>query len=366
MHFPTDTSYNNLALNLHAQGKSADAEVLLIPAARSFEQARIAISFTGLDRATFAAEHSPLLLLAALQARRGLAPAAWAHLEAHLARGLLDDLSARRGRPLDDQERRHEQDLLGRLQRLDKQLAALAPGPPQDAARRPLQDRLGRDRDAVLAELTAFERDLTAKYGPAAGQTYDLATIQAHLPADAALVAWLDLKPLPRGADPDGAHWACLVRSRGQPAWVALTGSGPQHAWTDDDNRLPTQIYATLVAPPADPDAPWRDLTARLAAQRLGPLRPWLLGDAGRPPIRHLIVLPSPALAAVPVEALVAAWVDRPHPLTISYAPSGTLFAWIQQRRPPAGRRGAAPPAGPGRPGVPPAGRDWTATSLAA
>ena len=228
---------------------------LLIPAARSFEHARLAISFTGLDRATFAAERSPLPLLAALQARRGQATEAWAHLEAYLARGLLDDLSARRGRPLDDQERRHEQDLLGRLQRLDKQLAALAPGPHEDATRRPLQDRLGRDRDAVLAELTALERDLTAKYGPAAGQTYDLATIQAHLPPDAALVAWLDLGALPRAAEPGGMHWACLVRARGQPAWVALTGSGPQRAWTDDDDRLPARVYMPRSSrrPPTPP-----------------------------------------------------------------------------------------------------------------
>ena len=205
--------------------------------------------------------------------------------------------------------------MLGRLQRLDKQLAVLAPGQPQDGARGPLRDRLGRDRDAILTELTAFERDLTVKYGPAAGQTYDLDTIQAHLPPDAALVAWLDLGALPRAAELGGMHWACLVRSRGQPAWVALTGSGPQRAWTDDDNWLPARVYyAALTTPPADPAAPWRELTARLAAQRLGPLRPGLLGDNGQLPIRHLIVLPSAALAGVPIEALVAAWADRPHP----------------------------------------------------
>ena len=55
-------------------------------------------------------------------------------------------------------------------------------------------------------------------------------------------------------------------------------------------------------------------------------------------------MLPSPALAGVPVEALVVAWGDRPHPLTVSYAPSGTLFAWLQDRCPAAaGRRAATP-----------------------
>ena len=44
-------------------------------------------------------------------------------------------------------------------------------------------------------------------------------------------------------------------------------------------------------------------------------------------------------MAGVPVEALVEArMVEAPH-YTISYAPSGTMFAWLQERR----RAGKAP-----------------------
>src|SRR5262249_3145854 len=71
-----------------------------------------------------------------------------------------------------------------------------------------------------------------------------------------------------------------------------------------------------------------RELARRLAAQRLAPLQPHL-GD-----VKHLIVLPSDIMAGIPIEILT----DR---YSISYAPSGTLFAYLQeqraQARPPAG-----------------------------
>ena len=49
--------------------------------------------------------------------------------------------------------------------------------------------------------------------------------------------------------------------------------------------------------------------------------------------IKHLIVLPSPALTGVPIEALTAAQpTDGPRP-TIRYAPSGTMFARLTAPR---------------------------------
>src|SRR5262249_20650645 len=46
----------------------------------------------------------------------------------------------------------------------------------------------------------------------------------------------------------------------------------------------------------------------------------------GLPPVRHLIVLPSNEMAGIPVEALS----DQ---FKISYVPSGTVFAWLQEQR---------------------------------
>jgi CHAT domain-containing protein len=52
------------------------------------------------------------------------------------------------------------------------------------------------------------------------------------------------------------------------------------------------------------------------------------------PAVRQLIILPSPWRAGVPVEALIEARTDQQPAYTISYAPSGTMFAWLQDQRP--------------------------------
>src|SRR5262249_31708913 len=65
------------------------------------------------------------------------------------------------------------------------------------------------------------------------------------------------------------------------------------------------------------------DLAAAVRRQRFGPLKRHLEG------VHRLIVLPSPALAGVPVEALLAA---EPGPeLVVSYAPSASMFARLAQ-----------------------------------
>ena len=59
---------------------------------------------------------------------------------------------------------------------------------------------------------------LVKKYGPLAGEVAPLAKIQSSLPADTALIAWVDVKPPgPNSADPDGEHWGVVVRATGRP-----------------------------------------------------------------------------------------------------------------------------------------------------
>ena len=70
-----------------------------------------------------------------------------------------------------------------------------------------------------------------------------------------------------------------------------------------------------------------RKQAATLAAQRLGPLRPYIDG------IRRLVVLPSAGMASVPLEVLVEAWADAPKDLTVSYAPSATMFERLTRAR---------------------------------
>ncbi|HZW34903.1 MAG TPA: tetratricopeptide repeat protein, partial [Isosphaeraceae bacterium] len=329
-HPDTARSYSSLAANLHSQGKFAEADVMAIAAAGSFEAARPRISFTGMDRAEFSARSSPLPLLAALLVRQGRDQDAWQRWESGLARGLFDDLTARRRRPLTPEERGRQEDLIGQLNRLDNQIGALA------AASTPADDQLKRldslkDRRLELqGRLAQFEAGLVQKYKVAAGAVYSLDPIQTRLPADAALVGWLDLRTLPQSSDPRGDHWACVVRRSGTPRWVRIPGTGPNQAWTAADDQQPGQVRALLGRSDVPPcQAP----LAAMAAQRLAPLEPTLSARDDLPAVRHLIVLPSPALAGVPVEALLAARPSEAPNYLVSYAPSGTLFAWLQERR---------------------------------
>src|SRR5262249_42477167 len=153
----------------------------------------------------YTAAYSPFPALAAVAARRDKLGDAWQALERNLARGLLDDLSAR---PLSAEERRREQELLGRLDLLDRQGAPAVAGGGADAGGK-AADELRRQRDAAQTEFVRFQADLAARYGVAAGEVYDLPRIQAQLREDTALLAWVDLSDQDKRADPKGDHWAC-------------------------------------------------------------------------------------------------------------------------------------------------------------
>ncbi len=152
----------------------------------------------------------------------------------------------------------------------------------------------------------ALQNELDAKYKEFAGRPSGLEVVQAAIPEDAALVGWVDT---------DRHHGACLVRRTGDPVWVRIPGTGADGAWTKDDDQRPGDLREALrkraTASAAD--------LAAVGRQRIGPLRRHLEG------VHRLIVLPSPALAGVPVEVLLAA---EPGPeLVVSYAPSASLVA---------------------------------------
>ena len=98
-----------------------------------------------------------------------------------------------------------------------------------------------------------------------------------------------------------------VVRSRGVPAWVSLGGTGPDGLWTKDDTGLASRVRTELRRWPDAGPANLRLLIERLRTQRLEPLAKALGTTAdGLPPARRLIVLPSRAMAGIPVEALLA------------------------------------------------------------
>jgi CHAT domain-containing protein/tetratricopeptide (TPR) repeat protein len=320
----------NLAFLEYLQGNYADAVATGTDAAERFETARRPSRQSGQERITRAGKHPPFALPAALLARLGEPAAAWDLLESGLARGFCEDGA----RALNPAELHREGELLSRVQRLEDPLIKRALVPDSDPLFRQEWDALVEKRQAAQSNLDALEMALDQKYGAAVGQPMDLAEIQHRLPADAALVAWIDMDAAAGAANPGGEHWACVVRSEGAPAWVALPGSGAGGAWTKADDRLPAEVAEGLSRPPDGAGAPWKEAAAgaALAARRIDPLEPRLAPSAGLPAVKRLIVLPSPGLGGVPVDVLLEARPQARPRYTVSYAPSGSLLVWLRGR----------------------------------
>jgi tetratricopeptide (TPR) repeat protein len=327
-HPDTVRNYSNLAHNLYAQGKFAEAEAGWLKAIRSFDVARLRSSATGLERASFAGARSPALALTACQARLGKTTLAWQSLEASLARGLLDDLTAPRAPEFTAEQRQRQQTVSATLARLDRQVPAVLRIQPQTEKEQARFRELAHERQAAQAELDRLAATLAAR------QVYDQKRLQPQLPADAAWVAWVDLKGWPTAADPNGEHWACVLRHQGDPVWVRLPGSGPGGAWTEDDDDLLDRFRLTVSALPGQARDDREALTRQVAAQRLAPLQPALRATGSLPAVKHVLVCPVWAMAGVPVEALTDQY-------TVSYVPSGTLFARLQEQRRAQGPAGA-------------------------
>jgi CHAT domain-containing protein/tetratricopeptide (TPR) repeat protein len=322
----TARGYNNLAGNLNAQGKYTEARDRWISAEKSQDAARLSVAFTGLERA--GRGQPARLALAAVQARLGQPIEAWQRLEQDLGRGLLDELAARQDRRLAPAERARLQELTAKLGQLDRLMEVTPKGMDQAARAKRFEELKGQRALASIA-LGEFQTKLVQDHGPLAGQVATLNEIQVALPADAALVAWVDRAPAgPNAADPDGEHWGVVVRSRGVPGWIALAGTGQTGRWTRDDAGLINRVRTALRNRPGAGSTELRPLLERLRTQRLGPLAKAVgAGADGLPPARRLIVLPSRAMAGIPIEAMLADDDSR----TVSYAPSATVFRYLRQ-----------------------------------
>jgi tetratricopeptide (TPR) repeat protein len=323
----TAIGYSNLAANLDAQGKYVEAKNQWSHAVRSLDAARIRVAFTGMGRAGSGEFVRPRL--AAVLARLGQPAEAWQVLEEDLGRGLLDELAARQDRRLSPAVRGRLRELTGELEKLDK-LVEATPRKLEKAQRAQRFEELKQQRDLASIALGEFHIKLVAEHGPLAGQAAKLEEIQALLPADAALVAWVDTPPAgARAADPDGEHWGVVVRARGIPAWIAIAGTGPKGLWTGDDTKLAEHVRTELRRRPGAGSAELRPLVEKLRTQRVEPLAKTLGATAdGLPLARRLIVLPSRAMAGIPIEAILVPSDTR----TVSYAPSATVFKYLREQ----------------------------------
>ncbi len=212
-------SHGNLASNLHSQGKHAEAAKHWRAALLGHEAARLSSADSGFDRSRFRAGiRSPRAGLAACLARLGQAREAWQHAEAALARGLLDDLV-----PASPEGGQSPDARPARLRQLDELLLPLATREQLSQDEKARRDLLNEERRRLLAALAKDAGDR------AAARVFPLARIQKQVPADAALVLWLDAGPsIGRAwcvgrANPLGSDW----QGRGR----AGPGPTPIRAW---------------------------------------------------------------------------------------------------------------------------------------
>jgi len=319
-HPSTAKAYNNLAGALAAQGKYAEAEKVWTIAKRLYGIARLRNARTGLERISFATEQSAAALLSVCLARNGKPTLAWQDLEACLARGLLDEITSGPSvpRPISPGERHREQDLLARLDRLDQQILLLVTAANKDHGASGKLEKLLAERRQTGAEAANLESVVAGR------QVYDLQRIQSRIPGHAALVAWVDFKAPVKAADPNGDHWACLLRRTGSPAWIKLPGSGGKGEWTKDDDAL-IMSFLQMVSSPANGFA--ERLRSHFVRQRLKPLEPALAATKDLPAVTHLLVVPVGWMASIPVDALT----DR---YRVSYVPSGTMLARLLEKPP--------------------------------
>jgi hypothetical protein len=184
-HPRTGDAHNHLAFCLHALGRHAEATRHWRASLAGHEAARLDAADSGFERARFRARAlSPRAALAVCLAHLGRPLEAWRHAETDLARGLLDDLPRTEAEGAD----RAAQQRLARLRQLDALLVSLLAHDrlsPEEQRRR---DALAGERRKLLDELAKEAARRVA------GRVWSLERIQKQIPADAALVLWLDVR----------------------------------------------------------------------------------------------------------------------------------------------------------------------------
>src|SRR5262249_31181746 len=154
------------------------------------------------------------------------------------------------------------------------------------------KERLTQRRQ-IQEQLDTLTGELSRKHGLGETGAFALERVQGALPADTALLGWVDFEAKGKAGEVVNERWAVLLRTKGPPTWVALSGTGRSGRWTAADTRLADQLEAALHDRPRGSPADWRSLARRLYQQRLQPLEPHLAATTDQPAVRHLVVLPS-------------------------------------------------------------------------
>lgn len=261
----------SLAMAENAMGRPARAESLLSVAATVYEEVRL-LSGAPATRATGYAI-SPYSRLAALELRRGARTEAWNHLERHHARALQDLVAS-------------GADSLG--------AAAL----PLDRVQRSLGER------TALVGWLEEELGITRPPNWAGGDPMIPDRLSGKLAEQ-------------------GRLWGYVIRGHGPVEWIELTPSARTcTARVARSERLRSALSSAL----GSEEHVVRDLAREMWNERVLPLLPLLKG------VESLVVVPSDGLADVPLEVLGEHPGELGERFSLSYAPSGSVYALLQER----------------------------------
>jgi CHAT domain-containing protein/tetratricopeptide (TPR) repeat protein len=318
---------HGLSSSLLAQGRFGEAEDYLCEAAGIFDTARLRAG-SGLTRATF--QRSPYSTLAATRLEMGKPEAAWPAAEKALGRALSDLLVSPRQRALSPDEVARGDSLQDALTELEGQVQVFA------AVSRP--DSLGQDSKelrALRVKLAAadaawilFQQEVATNHPVAEGESFALDRIQAALGEQTALVGWLHVSVGPDGGDL--APWGYVIRNTGPVHWIRLTppGGKPDDLATDAPNAFREALALAGSWPFRVTDVERINVDASAVwSQWMEPLASHLEG------VDELAVIPSGPIRGIPLEALLDAddvyLGDR---YAVSYVPSATLYAWLEEQ----------------------------------
>ncbi len=282
----------------------ARAEPVLLENSRSYEMSRLARA-SGFQRAIGDEGENPYLPLATVSANLGKPRKGFEAMEKNLARALLDVQAQRRGQDLNPEQKERQAAIFGKLRPIESRINILITRPQLKDEEKKELDTLIDNRRRINVELADLAAELSRQ------EVSDFATIQRAIPSGHALIAWVDVTSRNKKTD---EHWACVLKSTGEPVWVRLTGSGEMGRWTEDERNLTANLRGLLKKELLPGDTSVSDLFEKVNAQRIAPLMAHLEG------IETLYVVPVNDMAGIPVEPMLP---DR----TICYVPSGTFLA---------------------------------------
>lgn len=307
--------------HLHYVMGDAEAAEPFLEEAMEVYDAAVARSGEGLKRATTALRlRPPARTLAAARLALGKQEEAWPPTERALARALADLLMATEQRPLEERELAREDSLKNAIGIIEGQLAAYGAAAERDTTGEAAA-LLAETRGALLsaeAEWSAFRREISTKYPVSEGRSYPLERIQATLPDRTAIIGWVDVEV---GHD-EWDVWAYAIRGEGPVVWAVCEETPPGSGTTAALQGLRAQFVdpgSSFIGVMRDAAAAWQ--------RRVAPIE-HALDD-----VEELVIIPSGPMLGIPLEAFVGA--DRTafgEAYSISYAPSATLFSWLEER----------------------------------